>query len=332
MSPTFKFDNALQDIFCYPLYMYPAFMCFAMLSQILLVRIWDRLEKAMNDSKNIKDDAKDPLMVIAIADSKKQQILHHFLYYTPLPETIANIIINEYYYDSHIYRNDWQKKLSKRFKKFNISLLIFKAISVSIQWISMILIIWINIEWIIQTQCTSWQGFESLILTILISHPSSKLFNIISLLLPEVKKYSNLIFYTSAILATLIFMVWACLFIIYVIPSFFYYMPAWFIILIAMAIMGKLMEYEENLQDTNKCIIFCVFCSIAITVGLYIMLIQYTTSAMSCVYSNKVRGDKRWYLCLYDALQSPYCPDTAIMRIDWNDWRAIFLFVSWILF
>ena len=331
MAPTFIFENALQDIFCYPLYIYPAFLCITMLSQISFIRIWDRLKLSMNRSKNIKDDAKDPLIVTEIAHSKHQQILQHFLNYTPLPTYIANIIINEYYHDSNIYRSHWQRKLSKRFKRFNVSLFAFRGISLCAQWSCMILIIWINIEWIIETECTAWEGFESLIISILMGHPASKLFNIICLLLPEVKEYSSLIFHASAILAVFIFIVWCCLFIIYVIPSFFYYMPIWFIVLFAVIVMVKCMEYEEY-SERNTCIVICVFCSIAITVGLYVMVIQYTTSAMSCVYSNDIKGDKRWYLCLYDAFQSPYCPDTKVMNIKWSDWRAIVLFVAWIIF
>ena len=54
----------------------------------------------------------------------------------------------------------------------------------------------------------------------------------------------------------------------------------------------------------------------------------YTMSSMACIYSKDFEGKGQWFLCMYHT----YCPNSDFIFVNWKDWRAVFLLITWIFF
>ena len=87
----------------------------------------------------------------------------------------------------------------------------------------------------------------------------------------------------------------------------------------------KFQEYDAVYRNIKLYIL------LACPLYLFVLMV---ISAMACSYLDQADGNQWWentYICAYDGIIATkgYC-DT--FTIQWTDWRAIILFLSWILF
>ena len=331
MSQSFHLNNALLDKFCFPMYIFPIFAAFMFIIQkifhrclskyplykqmikYLTIDFEEELQMSQDEFKKLITKAKDDIDVITT---------RYFLTHTPLPVRIIHLIIKDFCnYDIHIFT--WY---NKQFFKIMTYYNLYTIIAICDHIFCLFIIIWINVDWIKNNKIDSWNAFQSIWITVITAHPSTKLFNWVWTQYLNEKLYTKKGRKSSCVMTTIsVYMLMVYLFIfalggmlVYEVESLFYHFPLWFVFILIIIIIKM-----EGINLTFSCV------WITLPILFYIHL-SYVTSSMSCVYSGKIRPG-RWYLCLEAALYSPYC-DSRLIHIDWDDWKAIVLLISWIFF
>ena len=134
---------------------------------------------------------------------------------------------------------------------------------------------------------------------------------------------------------------------VFVIPAIFYYFPITLFLCCATCIgviiigcshackdkYGVMLkhtafgDYKQMFKNIKKYILLAI---------PFYFMVMMSISAMFCNYSRQLNkkgfnGWTKYGICLYKGILEPqgYCHS---FTIDWNDWRAIVLLISWILF
>ena len=364
MSTSFLFQNALQNKFCFPIYVHPVLL----LPLIIIHRVFDALfdahcgsyhwrqqdshhfRRAMDHSTEvIIDESEDvPFKSKSIQFSNKEPIIGLFMEYTPLSYDIITMLIDEYYYDPEFEEFLKEKDTERKYKTFQGIFDYYTILTFIFHLSSFMIILWINLEWMIATDCSGWIAVQSLCINMVTMHPASKLGNVwIIIACPT--DYGVETNRVALFLKLLIFMGIPYIggVILYLVPSVFYYIPIWIgvcciicIHCIAEERCGAFLYwiYRTHGSDAHNWIYNKICYAIIIPIlsllsasMMYFLVISMYDS-MSCVYSGEIRGSERWYLCLGESFKSPYCPSTNVLNMDLSDWRCYILLVSWLLF
>ena len=342
MVPSYQLDHALINHFCFPYYSYGVLFLVTTFIQLTIVNYHEKygLVKSYLNSKD--DKRKNNYIVQDVMDKNKKLIVKYFNDYTFLSCNIINIIVNDYYYDDNeltSWLTNFKPKLEARknqiCKYFNVYVLMVVIMHLT----CFVIIIWINIEWIIENDINGWYGFQSITFTIFFFHPASKIV-IIALVFgdkednepPEIYP----IFWKAMILSTgLTGFVNVIATSIFIIPAIIFYIPVLLIIGLFVLIWAFVIEILDDDEVGSKTCSWIYVIAVLMIVLLYCSVyfyLVYSMVSISCVYSKQLKGHGQWYMCLYQSLFSPQCPNTSFINIDWNDWRAVLLFVSWMLF
>ena len=281
-----------------------------------------------NSNKREKTDSE---IVIKLIDKNKELIAKYFEKYTPLPQHIIDLIVNDLFYDDN-EKELWCKELDEKAERicryFNWYLLLVCLVYL---W-CFILIIWINIDWIDDNNINSWHGFQSLTLSMIIFHPSSKVLTPLIIMIDEENTIYKTVKTSMGVNYVLIGLFNGCAYLIYGLPSIFYYIVIWLVYgLFVFGYIFLLMKMDDC--DDDSAVPWCIMLPIMI-IYCFMMYgcIVYSMVSMSCVYSKDLNGYGQWYMCLYQSLFSPHCPNVDFIYVDWSNWKAITLFVAWILF
>ena len=360
MAPTYILDNALSNVFCFPFWTYPVLQICSTLIQIIFSKCHDRYDKkyqyvnANNNDSNVDDKnetmleniddyrenneippdgnekiKKDSQIVVELIEKNTSLIITYLDKYTPLPQQIINLIVNDLYYDND-EKELWCKELDEKAEKvcryFNRYLLFICALYL---W-CFILILWINIEWIDNENIDSWNGFQSLTISMIIYHPLSKLITPMSVMIDEEGHLNQVVKISMICICVLIGLCNFSGWLIFGFPSVFYYIVIWIVyfLVVLSYIFGLIKCVGDDTFDKWYFLLpfMIIYCFMAYSVIVYAMI------SMSCVYSKDLKGYGQWYMCLYQSLFSPYCPNIHFMYLNWKDWRAVTLFIAWMLF
>ena len=131
-------------------------------------------------------------------------------------------------------------------------------------------------------------------------------------------------------------------FFVYLIPGIIYYFPVTLFLCCITFIIGLIFVQYGNADLMNKLGLIDykeIYKNIKITIlfaiPFYLMFLMLI-SAMECNYSRDLNrkefdGWDKYGICLYKGIidTQGYCQS---FYVDWNDWRAIVIFISWILF
>ena len=86
---------------------------------------------------------------ITLIDTKKNLILQHFKDYTPLPDFVIHIIMDDYFCDSdemNLWSTKWQININTKYNIYRSILMIYSVLMFIVNLLCLILIIWINID------------------------------------------------------------------------------------------------------------------------------------------------------------------------------------------
>ena len=238
MSQSFVFPNALQDKFCFPIYMYPISLLPVTLLAVLRHQCFtplipqniDPVEVELNEL--IVDTSEYiPLKAKSIQFPNKEPIIGLFLEYTPLSYDITILIIDQYYYDPIFEEMQREKATAMKRKTMQNKFEGYILLSFMFHLSGYFIIFWINLEWMMANDCSAWIAMQSLCLNMLILHPFSKLCALYMTVCNLVHSHDYGTEYGVSLFSKL-FILMLIPFgggvIIYLLPSFMYY-PTWII-------------------------------------------------------------------------------------------------------
>lgn len=334
--PSYILDNAFMDIYCFPYYTYGILLLLSMLIQFIFMKRYDVYEQVNKDQGTDKNGKNQ--IVIDFINKNKKSIAEYLNVYSPLPQNIINIIVNEMLEDADIKSALLQELETKKnvlCKYFNGYLFIANVA----YFVCFILVLWINIEWISDNNINGWYGFQSLVLTMMMYHPFSKIIILIIIMTDndDNKEVFDFVRYSMIFNAILVGILNTSGYLVFGLPSVFYYIVIWIIyaifVFLYIFILFKLEGDDDKDNGASNTTMWCVMVPVLI-VYLFFMYgcIIYAMVSMSCIYSKDLKGHGQWYNCLYQSLFSPHCPNVNLIHVQWKDWRAIFFLVSWLLF
>lgn len=366
MSPSFVFSNALQHTFCFPIYMYPVLLIPGVIIHTIfheLFNVGDTLNRLRREKykwirkcrdrsfdhylDNVDNTHKDESEIIpfhtkSIEFPDKESIMKSFMEYTPLSYDTIILLIDEYYYDSEYEDMLKEAKDMRDFKVLQKVFDYYSILTFMFNGFSFVIIVWINLEWIIINKYSLWLGMQSLFINILTMQPSSKICNIAMILYGRNEYYMG-----NDTLYLIIFNLWYYTpimyiggIVMYLLPSWIYYLPIWIIVLSGCFCCNALDLCGPQTPECSKrvsmlCLLgkkWWIIKQMIVPILLATIaycLINWICISMACVYSGQIKGNERWYLCLRDSFNSPYCANSSM---DWSDWRSNILLISWLLF
>lgn len=340
MSTGWILPNAMSTVFCFPIYSYPILLTVSIVIETTFQKLHERFQYkiAKNESSSKLTDIDESIydieattptsydseIVQTTVQQNKQLIKGYFNQFTPLQPQIIDLVI-EYFYDFDT-KKLWMTKLDSKDrllgKLYNGHILMMSITN----FVCLVLIIWINWTWIIKNDArNSWTGFQSLAISMMFYHPTSKMISLVSILANEGLHKSKRILVPWIITVVLTIAIDICGCLIYGVASLFYYIPVWIVFVLVLLLFQWIwdkLNYECVETFWPFVIMFVLYLWLT-----YAMLV-YTTSSMACIYSKDFEGKGQWYLCLYHT----HCPNSDFIFVNWKDWRAIFLLMSWILF
>lgn len=337
---TFVFDHALSNIFCFPFWMYPlSFIPVCIIHYKLLY--WHKQfkykkdEYYMNEIRNLDLDCQAKQLGFQyeykpfIGCNNNQLIMTHFMVYTPLSYDIIYLLIDEFCYDKKYEKYMQYKDKKWKYKLFKDSFDCYQILTFLFHVLSFIVILFINIEWIMENNYSFWTFIQSICLNVFALHPASKLLNLVWILSLRFK-INNFRYYSWQLIPafmTVTIIVDIASFFIYILPSFTYYILFWIVIIVISVVFVIITKKRYN-TIINR---YCTFTIIMMLSWIYIIGICMIYS-MCCVYSQQITLDKQYNLCLYQALKSSYCPNSSVLIMDWSDWRAYIMLIAWFFF
>eukprot|EP01084_Bolivina_argentea_P270824 460597_1 len=346
---TYKHSNdtrliqwGLQNIFCFPLYWYPAFVLFSSVLFFLIILLLNCFKQTdINSEKSTK-----------LIQKRKDSAVQAIVSSSSLPVDIANIIVSDYLYgieNNNLFIQLLNKKLSIKRNITAQFLLYYNIIGVILYLTTFGIIIYVHKDFkqqqnISYKECiarslnkancdkyTQWQSYQEWIMSILIMHPMIIPINYIHTLyifmVSEAVTNQTKRMLTIMIIPYLL-IVFSCIipgFFTMLIPAAVIYLPS----LIMFALVVNLCCFwiyfvKDNLFNALKdnpsihihawLIFSCVF----------YMIIVIICAQMWCFFDGN-----DWFECFKWGLMSGYCPN---ITINWYDWKGVTLFLTWILF
>ena len=314
----------LKDIFCFPLYIYPLSIVVGLILFYIILKILNCFNDVSQDSKQTKKEV----------ELEKKQTLKHLQNLTPLPFDIIDIIVNQYIIfdneDKYRIWNRLNKKLELKSQLIINFMMIYTIIGVTLYVLCFGIIAY---ELYLYTQkdpeYSSWKGFQSYIVTILVCHPFWKMVNWTTSLYTIFKKkdHDGMIFrcYVYYILFPYFLMVFAfgvpALFTM-IIPAAIVFIPipvvvgccgCWGIVLFCF----NFIDYTEFSEQSFLAII-----------GGICYVIIYTSAVITVPMIWYFYTGEHWVDSFIYGLTSQYCPNTTV---DFTDWKSIVFFVCWLL-
>eukprot|EP01084_Bolivina_argentea_P217991 370013_1 len=322
----------LLKSFCFPIHFYPLFIIFSWIffyAIFKIINIWTLYSEDSQQSQQFIEESQIKTITILTK-------------YTPLPDVIAKIIVNDYLIDKHHNRKIW-KYMNKQIqlKKGNLMnyIRIYSCIGVTFYCLCFIIIVIEYIEYIQHSNHSTWEYYLIWIQCILYGHPFWKFINCTAALWAlnsfdvvdpskgqpiygSNREHSETIQYFYIFISSAyILMIFGGIVpsLIVVVPAVIIYCPIVCTVACVAGICTCLFQNwfeENNFQMVLPLFILCVTYMVTV-IGSFSMI---------CVYESGI-DDGKWTTCLLDGLVSDYCPD---YRFD-NSWKAWILLITWIL-
>ena len=355
----FNLDLPLDNIFCFPIYFYFIFVFVSWLFLYLSIKILNILQ--LPSDKQIQEyNTKIKKEITKVLDE-----------YTGLPIAISKQIVYEFLYDedqSNIMGRILATNINAQHRCTQLFIAIYGIISMIFHLICWALIAWIHYEWSLNQTSTPFStniNYQAWLISVYTFHPMFKLINYafsIYILFGDneeqtdpFRHYGSQLLWQNdrdndlfdgrdskvlysllvglAYMLTFMSVIFPSIF-THIIPGLVYYFPisASFSCIAFMISLQILMRSDAALQ-TYEYFYKNIKYYILLMCPLYI-IVMMLISSMACVYSNQLNENGSWeeyYMCIYNGIvrTEGYC---HTFTIQWTDWRAIVLFVSWILF
>ena len=332
-----------QDVFCFPLYYYPASLLVGWMIFYIILKILSCFQTVTQESAKTNK----------FVEQQKQQTIQHLNNLTPLPIDIVNVIVNQYLFDEKDKKTFWKmlnKKLEFRSKITLAFMAIYAIIGVLLYILCFFIIILQHIEWREQNKddLSSWESFQGWLVSILLVHPFWKIVNWTTSIWTIYDGHDIRIFAVhtwvdhSWRLKKWLFYVYGIpyglIFVSYIIPAIFpIILPAlvvFFPILLCycvlfcgvawllhcLSIHDKL--YEGKDYSNQELFELLLFGSLS-TISFYVVM-GIVIPSIWCFYDG---GD--WFECFVYGATSGYCPH---ITIDFTNWKSVVLLITWVAF